>query len=335
MCMIMIDGDDNFQGRLSVQAWAGVPPALLRPLSPALRLAPPPLKPDLLLLALRLQPHMEPCQHQPLRQRPHVRSGIRWKNLSLIWEKEDVGFDWKKNITQFQIEQGTFPARNQEVTQGRGYTGQTTGDNILITASASSFQSIIITIKIIIVIKIIMIMKITRCYYTNMDYLTPPGMHSGLNVPVRKPFFLPSLLSLSINMSTCHNIDLSKNLPAFAAVSLVDNLFKISKSVSQEAVKKLSVHSLCNSVGPFSHQSFLRCVRQGWFLTNISSRFWQILRGWFDKSLGRDIMWRRSVEIAAQLVSVTANLTFGQSCLLIRSQDDCDEEDSHDNGIQN
>ena len=110
------------------------------------------------------------------------------KNLSLKWEEEDVGFDWKKNITQFQIEQGTFPARNQEVTQGRGYTGQTTGDNILITASASSFQSIIITINIITVIKIIMIMKITRCYYTNMDYLTPPGMHSGLNVPVRKPF---------------------------------------------------------------------------------------------------------------------------------------------------
>ena len=33
------------------------------------------------------------------------------------------------------------------------------------------------------------IMKlITRCYYTNMDYLTPPGMHSGLNVPVSKVF---------------------------------------------------------------------------------------------------------------------------------------------------
>ena len=82
-------------------------------------------------------------------------------------------------------------------------------------------------------------------------------------------------------MSTCHNIDLSKNLPAFAAVSLVDNLFKISKSVSQEPVKKMSVHSLCNSVGPFSHQSFLRCVRQGWF--------WEIFPVGFDKYSGADL----------------------------------------------
>ena len=22
------------------------------------------------------------------------------------------------------------------------------------------------------------------CYYTNMDYLSPPGMHAGINVPV-------------------------------------------------------------------------------------------------------------------------------------------------------
>ena len=29
-----------------------------------------------------------------------------------------------------------------------------------------------------------------RCYYTNMDYLTPPGMHSGLNVPVSQNFHL-------------------------------------------------------------------------------------------------------------------------------------------------
>ena len=39
------------------------------------------------------------------------------------------------------------------------------------------------------------------------------------------------------------------------------------------------------------------------------------------------------MEIAAQLISVTANLTFGQSRLLIRSQDDCDEVDDHINAI--
>ena len=43
-------------------------------------------------------------------------------------------------------------------------------------------------------------------------------------------------------------------------------------------------------------------------------------------------MRRTSVEIAAQLISVTANLTFGQSRLLIRSQDDYDENDSDVNG---
>ena len=41
------------------------------------------------------------------------------------------------------------------------------------------------------------------------------------------------------------------------------------------------------------------------------------------------------MEIAAQLISVTANLTFGQSRLLIRSQDDCDEDGGHINVIEN
>ena len=60
--------------------------------------------------------------------------------------------------------------------------------------------------------------------------------------------------------------------------------------------KNLSYHPLCNSVSPFFILVLSSLRQTGPALTNISSRFWQILLGWFDKSVGRDIMvgqvWR-------------------------------------------
>ena len=67
------DNDAHFQGRLPVQTWASLSTPLLRPLPPS-----PLLQPAHLLLPLRLQPHLEPRQHQPQRQRTHVRPRIRW-----------------------------------------------------------------------------------------------------------------------------------------------------------------------------------------------------------------------------------------------------------------
>lgn len=84
------DHDGHLQGRFPVQTWASLSASLLRPLPPPplLQLA------HLLLLPLRLQPYLEPRQHQPQSQRTHVRSRVRWsqKNENLT-QMQDVQID--------------------------------------------------------------------------------------------------------------------------------------------------------------------------------------------------------------------------------------------------
>ena len=96
------------------------------------------------------------------------------------------------------------------------------------------WEFIIIIVSTIIIIHIInlkWIMQKLRCYYTNMDYLTPPGMHSGLNVPVSKSFHL----LITFNAMFSSKLELLIVLLKFNGPS---HLFNGTKNFSQECQKK-------------------------------------------------------------------------------------------------
>ena len=136
-----------------------------------------------------------------------------------------------------------------------------------------------------------------RCYYTNMDYLTPPGMHSGLNVPVSGFYFKKSektfLIIIIVFFDQHLNMSMSqlwfvKNALRIYHLLLLCHPSTIYSKYQKAFLKNLSKNcpvTFCvTQLAPFHISPFFVASDRAGFdkyfqpvLTNTRGLIWQIL----------------------------------------------------------